>query len=456
VSQGIHTLTTNGTPPLLTGQPYYLAVTNPGPVAVTFALGVWFDITTLSNCQMLATNVVGPAGIPRYFQFDVLADSAPPGLPPQAVSFWLSGARSNLTVVLSEHLPLPDLDHYDYISQQPSTNDEVVMLVTNTTPFPIQTNRWYVGVFNSTATNVSFSVEACCATNYPLIIPLTNGIPFVVSATNSPFAAPPGPPRWVFFDFLISNAVPGVLFELYNLSGDADLVLQQDVPPTMAPYFDTSFFTGTHPEQIVVRTSLALPADSHVPGLRGHWYLGVYNNEPVNVAYTIRAVLPDSEGLLASAQPIVPPRPRITFLAPPRGLMLSWDSVVGERYIIQYTPTMGSTPVPWVQIGAVTATTTLTTFEVSPAPTDEAYFRVYQVLNLQPTLKIRLTSTNTVRISWSTAYLGYTLESKVGGLFGPWSNFVFLPPATGVAVEGNEYVVYDTIGNVPEYYRLKK
>ena len=64
-------------------------------------------------------------------------------------------------MVLSEHLPLPDLDHYDYISQQPCTNDEIVMVVTNSTPFPIQTNRWYVGVFNTTATNVPFAVQAC-------------------------------------------------------------------------------------------------------------------------------------------------------------------------------------------------------------------------------------------------------------------------------------------------------
>ena len=70
---------------------------------------------------------------------------------PAAVAFWLTGANSNLTVVLSEHLPLPDLNHYDYISQQPCTNDEIVMLLTNSTPFPIQTNRWYVGVFNTTA-----------------------------------------------------------------------------------------------------------------------------------------------------------------------------------------------------------------------------------------------------------------------------------------------------------------
>ena len=278
--------------------------------------------------------------------------------PPQQVSFWLSGAHSNLTVVLSEHLPLPDLDHYDYISQQPCTNDEIVMLVTNTTPFPIQTNRWYVGVFNTTATNVTFAVQACLSTDYPVIIPLTNGVPFVVPAAASPFAAPPGPPQRFFFDFLITNAVPGVLFELYNLSGDADLVLQRDVPPTMAPYFDGSFFPGTTPEQIVLRTS------ADVPDLRGHWYLGVYNNELSNVAYTIRAVLPDTNGLLVSAQPL---QLSLTPLSPPHGLLLSWNSVEGERYFVQYTASIAA-PVTWTNIGFVVATTPLTTFEVLPVP----------------------------------------------------------------------------------------
>jgi subtilisin-like proprotein convertase family protein len=436
---GTVVLATNSTPPLLVGQTYYLALTNPNPVAVTFALGVWFDMTTLANCQV-AASVVGPAGIPRYFQFDVPTNGQPAGVPPQAVSVWLSGANSNLTLVLSEHLPLPDLNHYDYISQQPCTNDEIVMLVTNATPFPIQTNRWYVGVFNTTATNVTFALQACLSADYPIIIPLTNGVPFVVPSGASAFAAPPGPPQQFFFDFLVSNAVPGVLFELYNLSGNADLVLQQDMPPTMAPYFDGSFFPGTTPEQIVLRTN------SMLPDLRGQWYLGVYNNELSNVAYTIRAVLPNNQGLLVSVQPL---KLAFTPLNPPHGLLLSWNSVEGERYFVQYTASIAA-PVIWTNIGFVIATTPLTTFEVLPAPTGPAFFRIVQVFSYQPTLNIQLWTGNQVRLSWSTAYPGYTLQSELG-LFGTWVN-----AGLAVTVVGNEYVAFDTIGPVPKYYRLFK
>src|SRR5205814_10278735 len=66
---------------------YYLAVTNlsaiPAPIAVT----VLFDITPLTNC-VPNTNFVGPAGIPRYFQFDVPTNGAGSDLPQEA-TFWV-------------------------------------------------------------------------------------------------------------------------------------------------------------------------------------------------------------------------------------------------------------------------------------------------------------------------------------------------------------------------------
>jgi hypothetical protein len=70
----------------------------------------------------------------------------------------------------------------------------------------------------------------------------------------------------------------------------------------------------------------------------------------------------------------------------------------------------------------------------------------------QPRLNIQLWPTNQVRLSWSTAFPGYTLQGNPG-LFGTWSNVAF-PPAAGVFTIGNEFVVYDPIGPVSKYYRL--
>lgn len=439
---GTVVLSTNTTAPrcITNGQPYYLTVTNPSPTATTFALGVWFDIQDLTNCLPM-TNFVGPAGIPRYFQFDVPTNDLPPGVVPQEVAFWLTGAQSNVTVVLSQHLPLPDLAHYDYISRQPDTNSEIVMVVTNTTPFALQTNRWYVGVFNTAPTNVPFTIQACYSTQYPILVPLTNGVPFVADFL-SPFVAPPGPPRWFFYEFNVTNYEDAILFELYNMSGDADLTLQRDVPSSLAPYYDGSFQLGRTPEQIVLRTSF------DTPDLRGKWYLGIYNNEATNVAYTVRAVTP-ANGMLVSVLPIVM---TIDPAAIGRQPVIRWNAVVGEAYVLERTDTL--VPPNWrLVLPPIIATTPTPAVEVPvSAGTGSGYYRLRQVPRgaiLAAPLMIRLWTNNEVRISWPALFTGYTLQYRDSVLSGPWSNVNL--PATA---EGNEWVVYDIIGTRPRFYRL--
>ena len=438
-SVGTAILTNNGAPPLVPGQAYYLALTNPNPFAVTFGLGVWFDITTLTNCEPLDSSVAGVADVPRYFQFDVPADGANPTQP---VTFSLSGTPCGLKLVLSEHLPLPDLSQFDYISQGPCTNNQILISVTNNIP----ATRWYVGVFNTAPTNTLFSIEACAATSQAVVIPLANGVPFVVSSTNDANAAPPGPPLQFVFDFLITNAVPGVLFELYNLSGNADLVLQRDVPPAVPPYFASSVFTGTTPEQIVLRTDSGLPASAYVSDLLGHWYLGVYNNEQTKLAYTIRGVLPDPNGRLLPGQPLLL---SISLRTPSPGLQLSWNSIVGEPYVVQSTSGLAAPP-NWNSLASIVATAPVTTFEVSPLPAQPAFYRVVQgAPSESPRLSIRYWTGNQVRLSWLTNYPGYTLESKLG-LSGTWT----AGPRENVV--GDEFVAFDTIGAGAKYYRLFK
>jgi subtilisin-like proprotein convertase family protein len=439
---GSKVLYSGTTPPdIVPGQPYYLTITNPNPVAVTFAYGVWFDMLGLTNCTPYS-NFVAEAGVPRYFQFDVPTSPVPPGAIPQAVSFYLTGVpnnfvgvRSNVTVVLSEHLPLPDLTHYDYISINPATNDDILMLVTNTTPFPIQTNRWYVGIFNQADTSVPLTVQACVSAVYPTIVALTNDVPFVAGPTN-PFIATPGPPQKFFFQFQVTNEVDSILFEMFNLSGDADLVLQRDLPPTMAPYYAASFQPGTNWEQIVVRVS------PEVPSLVGNWYVGIYNNEGVNVTYTLRAVV-SSNGLLMSIQE--PPKPTASALPAGQGILLSWYSVVGEYYQVQSSPPNWQ-PVPG---GLIQATTPLTTFVVQNAALNN--YRVVHLSSLNPPLaplQIQLWTNNQVRISWSSAIPNGILQYADSPL-GPWFNVNLTP-----ILIGGQYVVFDIIRPIPRFYRL--
>jgi hypothetical protein len=395
--------------------------------------------------------------VPRYFQFDVPPDIVTTGAV-QTVSFYVTGvsnyfvgAQSNVTIVLSEHLPLPDLSHYDYISSLPDTNDTIIMLVTNSTPFPIQTNRWYVGIFNQADTDVPLSVESCVSSDYPLIVPLTNSVAFVSGLTNG-FFAPPGPPRQFFFEFQVTNEVEAILFEMYNLSGDLDLVVQRDLPPTMAPYYAGSFqspnlsllhsvFAGTNWEQIVLRVT------PEVPSLIGNWYIGLYNNETRNVSYSLRAAT-SSNGLLLSVQE--PPPPTISFLSDNR-LLLSWYSVKGEYYQVQSSPSGGNLNWQPVPGGLVRATTPETTIVL---PAVGGTLVAYRIVHLSSrslpfaALQIELWTGNQVRLSWSAA-LPYAILQYADRPSGPW--FDANLPASLV---GTQYVVFDTIQPIPRFYRL--
>lgn len=427
-------------PLLWIGQPYYLTVTNPNNTPVNFSLGVWFDIMTLTNCEP-ATNYAGPAGIPRYFQFEVPTNGSPAELLPQVVSFWLTGANTNLTVVLSQSLPLPDLGHYDYISAAPSTNDEIVMLVTNSTPFPLFTNRWwYAGVFNSRETNVPFTVLSCVSlsTNQPDYLPLELGDSMTL------FEPLTGPPQRTFFEVLVTNPVTAILFELYDMDGNGDLVLQRDVPPTMAPYLRGSFAAGTADEQIVLRPSFDMP------DLRGRYYLGVINNENGPLNYSLRAATTNAEGLLISEKPIVA---QIT-PTPYKGPLITWNAIEGETYYVQFT-TRVRRPVYWTNLATITATTRLASYQVPVRRPGLGFYRIAQTIlpfvPEPPPLDIELAAPDLLRIAWPAAAGDFRLQYTED--FVTWIDWpAGIKPILRI---GGEFVTFDAIGPVPRFYRLR-
>jgi len=203
----------------------------------------------------------------------------------------------------------------------------------------------------------------------------------------------------------------------------------------MAPYFASSTQPGTQPEQIVVRTSGA------VPDLRGDWYLGVYNNEPTNpVSYTVRATLPGG-GPLLSALPVVVTNQ----LYQTNWMLLSWNAVVGDWYVVSLDKGLG--PIPYTNI---LATTPLATALV-PVQTNGTYTVVPSVTPavLRPPLSIAIASGNRLRISWPLSFTGFTLQSSLTLTPPAWSN-VNIP----VTVEGNSWVVYMPMPTVITFFRL--
>ncbi len=342
---------------------------NPGTNTASFSIQVDFNIITLSN-GIPFTNT-SPVNSVQYYQYFVSTNN------PVATAFEILNPNGNVILVAREGAPLPDLapGDYNYISANPGSNNQAIVVLTNSTPVALAPGQWYLGVFNNDTKTVNYRIRALESDGpaEPNIIMLTNGVPFS-------FNSGPGVALTNFFEFDIPPAAstnPAVLFELYNLSGNVDLTLDYTNLtftnlPYNPPFFDGSFRPGKTPEQIVVRTNLLTAS------LTGAWFLGVPNNDPTNVTYTIRAVL-STNGMLIPyyTNTIV----GITFpgFGSTNGPTLTWASVSGETYWVEEATNLNPTVV-WTTISTNVAAGTTTIF-VTPTnspPVPQMFYRVVQ------------------------------------------------------------------------------
>ena len=338
-TSGVALLATNGVPPLLPGQTYYLGVQNLNAVPITFSIEVDFDITTLTNLIPL-TNTLAIGGIPRYYQFDVDTNAI-------GVTFQLLNITGNLSLVASKGPPLPTLSQNAYSTTYIGSPTETILVLSNSAPVPLSPGRWYLGVFNldTTQPQQQYTILASELTA-PTIIWLTNGVPFTM--TNYP----PGPAASTFFGFIITNDPVSALFEVYNMNGNADLMLNRgtnNLPygppsPPSSTNFAISFNPGTNDEQIVVRTNGTLNGVI-TTNLNDTWYLGVPNESSSNITFTIYAVV-STNGLLTNGFPTTIG----IHNGGTNGLTFTWPTIAGQTYEIQSTTNFLPTNTVWLPV----------------------------------------------------------------------------------------------------------
>ena len=85
-----------------------------------------FDVTPLSNGVPFNATQAGNA-LPRYFSYDVSPNAT-------AVSFQLLNLNGNVDLVAGANPPFPTLASFDYGSFNPGTNDEDILVFTNSAP----------------------------------------------------------------------------------------------------------------------------------------------------------------------------------------------------------------------------------------------------------------------------------------------------------------------------------
>ena len=365
-------LITNSPPgfELRPGQRYYLGVANVNPGETnTFTISVGFDQTDTNLISVLAltngicyTNAIAVTNALDYYQFTVSRNA-------KSVSFEVVPQNGNAGLVVRQALPVldplprPIAGEFDYLSDNPGTNSEQILITDQSVPIPLQPGIWYLGVYNDDTNAVAYSIcvnEFTNATPFVNIIPLTNGV-----SLNYGIGA--GSALTNFFRLTIDQTNSAVLFELYDLNAQATLLAEYGgfPTPTTAPFADPA--SPARPGQIVVRTNDVYTS------LNGDWNLAVDNLQNTNLTFTIRAVV-STNGILPSGLPL---NIAIGFAPPPDvGLQFTWYSVLGEKYVIETSEDL----VDWTLLDTIVADSSYITY-TDPAGGTLPYlfYRIRQV-----------------------------------------------------------------------------
>jgi hypothetical protein len=360
-------LTTNSPPgyELRPGQRYYLGVANFNPGETnTFTISVAFDQTDTSlivvpvlTNGLCYSNTIPVTNALDYYQFTVSTNAS-------AVTFQLTPQNGNADLVVRKALPIPDplpaptAGRFDYISRNPGTAVDEIIVATNSQPVALGPGVWYLGVFNSDTNAVSYSI---CATESagPIynIIRLTNDVPvdFTIAAGSQPTN---------FFLFTIDQTNATVSFWLYNLNNPAELLVDLGAFPDPTAYLFAASGSSNNPAQVFVDTNV------FPPNLNGDWYLAVDNLPTNDLSFTILATFstngPPTNIVVINPQVVVTNG----------NICLSWNSVIGQDYHVEAKTNL--TDPTWTVISpTITATNTTTTYCV-PITGPQLFLRVVQ------------------------------------------------------------------------------
>jgi hypothetical protein len=313
---------------------------------------------TATNLHRLDPGITVTTNLPAkstdYYYFDV-SDV------PFSAEVDLTALSGNADLFISRHLPLPGPTSYDLSSTNLSTAPESIAWNYFTT-VPLEPGRWYAAVVNRETNAVNYSLTLQFDATGPTIEVLTEDVALTRTSPTGPTDK--------FYKFTVEGGVGAVLFEIYDLTGDADLTASPDDLPGVASVSFSDLQSGTKPELMVIT-----PND--VDFLTRDWYLRVSVPAGQSSTYTIRATT-DRSGLLTSGEI------KVTTQFTPTNIILSWYGITNQFYQVESTTDL-ATPIAWTPVSSVVnpfqATSRVVTVEL-PAPDAadvQRYYRVVQV-----------------------------------------------------------------------------
>jgi len=273
-SSGSYTLVTNGVPALLPGSRYYLGVQNTNSTTVSFGFEVGFDITNVITLQSgvpySAVNP-GPIDASDYYRYVVTTNAV-------RAQFEINGPNTNM-LLLARKGRLPSLATYDYISDNPRTNDELIVLYSYSSPVPLTSGEWFLAAVNLSTGAAAYSIMA---TEFPIY------------GTNLAIANPVAGASGFCFSW---NSVSGVHYFVQGKASLAD------------PQWTTLSPTLTAGDVI---TTYCVP----LPSAFNYFRIG--------------------EGLVITPPPLVISSISLS----PKGALLQWHADTNHTFNVQWTPSL--------------------------------------------------------------------------------------------------------------------
>jgi hypothetical protein len=166
---GTWVLRTNSAPGFNPGSRYYLGIQNTNSSTVTFAFTIDFDVAnviTLAAGQPYANTNLGPLNSTDFYRYIVSTNAV-------RAQFEINGPTGDVTLMARKGPPLPSLASYDFVSANPGTNDEWIVVHNFSRPVHLSSGEWFLAVVNVTGAPAAYSV---LATEFP-----TDGTNILVS-----------------------------------------------------------------------------------------------------------------------------------------------------------------------------------------------------------------------------------------------------------------------------------
>jgi subtilisin-like proprotein convertase family protein len=259
-----------------------------------------------------------------YYYLDITNEAA-------TATFVVTNLTGNVDLFVRQGLPLPAANSFEFSSTNAGLADEGLFLQATVVPQLQTPGRWFLAVIATDPAPVSFTVAASYT------VP-NSDIELLVDSIPQSSLVEAGPTNRLYRFDVPFDSTSRLLFEIYGLDGEADLLVARDNPPGSNPNSLSALKPGLLNELIVV-------TESQFSQLGGQWYVDVRFPATNQVNFTVRAAT-RQDGLLQSGTPLV----GIYSLPTEVGQtpILRWNAIPGETYQVQYTESLDDSPLVWL------------------------------------------------------------------------------------------------------------